>query len=390
MKLWSQVPAEIDSTQQSSVVAYAMNTGSVLYNRTEQCSGLEWPRGSGHYFVFGAGLWIGARAESNGSSDSIVFVSYNMNSGASWANPLTPVVHAYGANHESMTWSFDDHDLERYEGSAANRAKQGYPLGVRVEQEMIAWTSGPYTNSLLIRSTVTNTSPTAALKDLVVGMAMDLGTESTDHVHLGIVQEEPTPILRAHDTNDRSRGSMGIAFIDAYGDAKLVSCAMWPIWIENVDHDRYTFLTWGRLDTSTTFAGSGSRPILAAAPIELEPNTSTTIALLLTFDGEVSDAADQRIKALVDGFDINTTVSEFDKSSTSWIYPNPTNGAQWVQVNSDASAGAITIIDLLGVPRIVGVPLNNAINISDLESGMYCVLITSAHEVHQHTLIITK
>jgi Secretion system C-terminal sorting domain len=92
----------------------------------------------------------------------------------------------------------------------------------------------------------------------------------------------------------------------------------------------------------------------------------------------------------VDGFDINTTVSDQRESSTNWIYPNPTNGARSVQVNGSASDPSVTIVDMLGVVRIVDAPTNNSINISDLESGMYCVVITSAHEVHQQTLIITK
>lgn len=46
--------------------------------------GGEWPRGSGHYYIFGAGLWIGAIAP---NGDTLVTVGYNPNSGGNEVVP---------------------------------------------------------------------------------------------------------------------------------------------------------------------------------------------------------------------------------------------------------------------------------------------------------------
>lgn len=393
----AQVADDIDSTERTNVVAYAMNTGSVLYNKPAGRHGLEWPRGSGHMFIFGAGAWIGARVQLANGADSIVFMSFNPNSGSSWARPLTDIQHSYEENKEILKWSFDDVDLERYEGSVERRTREGFPLGLHVDQEMVGWINGPYANTLLIKTTVTNTSPTAPLYDLALGMAMDIDVGTRDagrdiiyHDRVGIIRNEPMPILRVFDTLDRALGTMGMAFIETLGGARLTSCSMWPNWVEMYDHDRYEFLTKGYLDTNMTFAGMDARPILASTPIDLQPGASTSIMLLLTFDPEVSDAADQRIKNIVDGFDLNTSVSEDRSAHTVLLTPNPTSGADVVYFDRHLTNATITIVDLLGRGRALPVNTTNMIDVSDLEAGLYIMRIESAGTVQHTSLIVTR
>lgn len=396
-RLDAQVGVGIDSTERISVIAYAMNSGSVLFNKPDGRHGLEWPRGSGHFFVFGAGVWIGARVQLADKADSIVFMSYNPNSGSSWAHPLTDVQHSYLQNKEIMKWSFNDSDLERYEGSVERRTREGFPLGLHVDQEMIGWINGPYANSLVIKTTVTNTSPTAPLQDLALGMALDIDVGTRDagrdiiyHDRVGIIREEPTPILRVYDTVDRVLGTMGITFIESLGGAGLATCSMWPIATELFEHDRYEFLTRGFLDTNSKQLGNDVHAILAAAQIDLQPGASTSIMLLLTFDHEVSDEADQRIKNIVDGFDLNTSVSEDRSAHAVLIAPNPTSGAHVVHIDHQFTNPTITITDLFGRGRTLPVKTNNMIDVSVLEAGLYFVRIESTGTVQHGSLIVTR
>lgn len=59
------------------------------------------PGGSGNAYVFGAGIWVGARKRVNGSLQPKTFITYDPNSGASWATP--------GEGYdERTTWSYPD------------------------------------------------------------------------------------------------------------------------------------------------------------------------------------------------------------------------------------------------------------------------------------------
>ncbi|HVP39557.1 MAG TPA: hypothetical protein VMS93_10275, partial [Candidatus Saccharimonadales bacterium] len=48
----------------NNISCVVSNLGSYGYDRSSQQVGLEWPRGSGHSLLFAAGLWVGARINS--------------------------------------------------------------------------------------------------------------------------------------------------------------------------------------------------------------------------------------------------------------------------------------------------------------------------------------
>jgi len=58
------------------------NYGTFGFDPVSLRAGGEWPRGSGHFYIFGAGLWVGAIP-----GDTYTAVGYNPNSGASEFTP---------------------------------------------------------------------------------------------------------------------------------------------------------------------------------------------------------------------------------------------------------------------------------------------------------------
>jgi hypothetical protein len=71
----------------SNVTFGVSNFGFFGGDIANQSAAFEAPAGSGNTYIFGAGLWFGARKRVGGSIAPRVFVTYDPNSGSSWAQP---------------------------------------------------------------------------------------------------------------------------------------------------------------------------------------------------------------------------------------------------------------------------------------------------------------
>ncbi|MEO6046518.1 MAG: T9SS type A sorting domain-containing protein [Candidatus Kapaibacterium sp.] len=75
----------------SNVELFTSNHGIIGLDIAQSQGGGFWPRGSGHNYIFGGGLWFGAKKvpRNSGSSDTVrlCVVSYEPNSGTSWMAP---------------------------------------------------------------------------------------------------------------------------------------------------------------------------------------------------------------------------------------------------------------------------------------------------------------
>ncbi len=77
----------IGQSASSNVDYYATNYGLFGLNAPANRGGFMVPRGSGKAYLFGSGLWFGARKMMNGTMSDLAFITYNPASGASWATP---------------------------------------------------------------------------------------------------------------------------------------------------------------------------------------------------------------------------------------------------------------------------------------------------------------
>ncbi len=83
---------KVKESTESEVHFHATNYGIFGLNVYGNSGGFYSPRGSSYGYLFGSGLWIGAQkmvtdTAGQTSSHNLVFLTYNPNSGASWAYP---------------------------------------------------------------------------------------------------------------------------------------------------------------------------------------------------------------------------------------------------------------------------------------------------------------
>ncbi|MES2766260.1 MAG: hypothetical protein V4642_10345 [Bacteroidota bacterium] len=71
----------------SNVQMMLTNDGIYGMNVRANAGGTYWPRGSKNQYIFGGGIWFGALKNVDGNDKKLTFLSYNPNSGISWAAP---------------------------------------------------------------------------------------------------------------------------------------------------------------------------------------------------------------------------------------------------------------------------------------------------------------
>ena len=77
-----------DNTAGAVESMFSNNGISWLNVRRNEASG-RWPRGSANNYMFGSGIWFGAKKDVNGTQKNLVELGYNPNSGRSWMVPGT-------------------------------------------------------------------------------------------------------------------------------------------------------------------------------------------------------------------------------------------------------------------------------------------------------------
>ena len=92
--LWTvQAFCQPDAQQKKSTVSnvefQATNMGIFGLNLMTGTAGFIVPRGSHTAYLFGSGIWFAAQKSHNGAMNKLTFITYNPNSGASWASRTT-------------------------------------------------------------------------------------------------------------------------------------------------------------------------------------------------------------------------------------------------------------------------------------------------------------
>ncbi|HYF03973.1 MAG TPA: hypothetical protein VEC36_11385 [Patescibacteria group bacterium] len=78
---------ELRQNSVSNVQLQLTNYGIYGLNTASNTGGGFWPRGSQNQYIFGGGIWFGALKTVDGTEQKLTFVTYNPNSGNSWAVP---------------------------------------------------------------------------------------------------------------------------------------------------------------------------------------------------------------------------------------------------------------------------------------------------------------
>jgi hypothetical protein len=80
---------DMRSTTKSNVEFLLSNNGIYGSNLITRRGGVFWPRGSGNQYIFGGGIWFGAKKMKEGEAKprELTVVSFNPNSGISWMMP---------------------------------------------------------------------------------------------------------------------------------------------------------------------------------------------------------------------------------------------------------------------------------------------------------------
>jgi hypothetical protein len=206
----------------SDVEYYATNYGIFGLNIVRGMAGFAVPRGSGQTYIFGSGLWFGAEKKVGDRMNKLAVVTYNPNSGSSWAVPDSfsqesrpePLYHSVDYDHatgqpfvtsvtaswplwlradqeahpmnpgifepswaarstggnyrapaflpgvdEQFVSAFNDGDLKRYEKISPDTARAiGYPIGLDIKQNIFSWKEGPFKDMVMIAFDIANVS----------------------------------------------------------------------------------------------------------------------------------------------------------------------------------------------------------------------------------------
>lgn len=314
----ARIPAQVFESLNNNVSGlefYSTNYGILFLNVRSGRAGGIYPRGSNKPYLFGGGIWFGAKkfvnddpkADPNDpnaakSLQKLSVISYNPNSGASWmvpgeitqpyeesgreenaqainkyriyfstdynsftGAPVDPLdVQNNGAywpiwdtdpsevfleerylgryiselsrrnretfpkgpaivSGEDIVSIFKDTDLSRYEGLGEERARRdGYPLGIEVDQRIYSWGFGQYNNFIFIRYSIVNKS-NDTLYDCFTAPALDTDigpTASNDRMRTVIPDADQDTLdlgVQWSETsgNDVDYGYMGADFLES-------------------------------------------------------------------------------------------------------------------------------------------------------------------------------
>lgn len=232
-QLYGQLVFSTKQTTLSDVDMHITNYGIVGNNVEKGTAGLIYPRGSQNQYLFGAGVWFGAKKRVNNALTPLVALTYNPNSGYSWMQPgnsddpyplpkdmitkyhlerstefspdglhkenqMPPwslwktddaptgmyvptiternsAVYPQGAamiSDEMFHSRYHDNNLYRYEGGSTLRGQEGFPLGLQFDEKIFTWNKIPLRTSIIVQQSITNTSADT-LFDCHIGHVFD-------------------------------------------------------------------------------------------------------------------------------------------------------------------------------------------------------------------------
>lgn len=83
-----EITGTIDVQQNTlSNIDFTTKSNGVLFNGLNGRGATYWPRNSNNQYIFGGGIWFGAKKEYNDETKTYCLISYNPNNGKSWMSP---------------------------------------------------------------------------------------------------------------------------------------------------------------------------------------------------------------------------------------------------------------------------------------------------------------
>lgn len=235
-------------------------------------------------------------------------------------------------SEEDIFCVYKDTDLERYEGGAARRAAEGYPLGFQVEQTMYSWGFGDYADMVFVKYLFIHPKQFQdTLFQCWMASVIDVDIALTTNSQLGAdndraryYEESPELNLAVQWTNGnrgeagRGFGYLGFNFlespaVDADGFIRkdkrqfnvneqlgLQTLRNWPITFDPIENEeRYNFMSSRDKDGDQ---GAGDRRLMmATGPFNVRPGDSARIVVGIVLGstalggdatGEVADMAE--------------------------------------------------------------------------------------------------
>ena len=399
----ARVPTQVFESLNNNVSGiefYSTNYGILFLNVRAGRAGGIYPRGSNKPYLFGGGIWFGAKKFVNDdptldpddpnaakSLQKLSVISYNPNSGASWMVPgeitqpyqeskrdeSSEAINKYrvyfstsydpftgkpldgvdvqngGANWpiwdtdpdetflddryvgkyvselsrrnretfpkgpaivsgEDIVSIFKDTDLSRYEGLGEERARrEGYPLGVEIDQRIYSWGFGQYNNFIFIRYSIVNKS-NDTLYDCYTAPALDTDigpTASNDRMRTAIPDRDFDTLdlgVQWSETSggDIDYGYMGADFLESpavdsrgfirkdkkvYENSEQLGLHTLRNWVIDIDprtpQDRYEFMA-GDNGTPVRDGDNGAgdkRFLMSTGPFNMIPGDTARVVI---------------------------------------------------------------------------------------------------------------
>ena len=292
----------------SRIDFYSSNYGILFLDVRNSRAGGLYPRGSSNRYLFGGGIWFGAKKFVNVDPEAdpedpnaekalrqLSVISYNPNSGASWMVPgeisqpyqtsereeTAEAINKYriyfSTDYNSFTgepldaldiqnggpnwpiWDtdpdrkfldsgyvgryvseldrrnrdtypkgpaivseediisiFKDTDLSRYELGEARAIREGYPLGVEIDQRIYTWGFGQYGNFIFIRYSIVNKS-NDTLYDCFTAPALDtdIGDHRNDRTRTVIPDADQDTLELGSQWSENTGGDVGYGYMGA-------------------------------------------------------------------------------------------------------------------------------------------------------------------------------
>lgn len=375
----AQVPRESVWLEVNNLRCAMTNYGVFGQNVQGMSHGVRWANAPDYSFLLGSGIWVGAGIMNGGELRRRVFITYDPLSTSSWAQPSTNVTTTLVSNNAIGVSHFNDADLDQYDGSASQRAAQGFPLGLSIQQ--IVWlqqVTAPLQNTILSRYVVKNVHPERTLQDAVVAFVVDpdVGLASNPQVaamddSVKILIRGTTAVAKVLSTANPTGPFISVATIHEGGGTPTITLFN----AQNMPSEnapRYEAITTGQLQESTErgdviFA-------LAGSTRDVTPGDSIVVNVVLLLSETDSPENDARLLDLVDYIKGQvTSVSTESSPTTTQIYPNPTCGSDYIVVGSPTASERLQLCDVHGVVRTVPQDTSGNIYIGDLSTGLYWI-----------------
>ena len=209
---------------------------------------------------------------------------------------------------EDIVTVFKDTDLSRYEGLGEDRARRdGYPLGVEIDQRIYSWGFGQYNNFIFIRYSIVNKSNDTLFECYTApALDTDIGpTASNDRMRTAIPEADQDSLdlgVQWSETsgNDVDYGYMGADFLESpavdqlgfirrdkkfYENSEQLGLHTLRNWVIDIDprtpQDRYEFMA-GDNGTPVRDGDNGAgdkRFLMSTGPFNMRPGDTARVVI---------------------------------------------------------------------------------------------------------------